>query len=398
MEYKEDEEYNFVQTQLIGNTQSWPWFGIPSGVYLVNPGMSIWVFTVLAKLFGIHHPTHLATAVQIFAWLGIALIIPFALRWVKDQTERNLWLWACTLAMVNPFLVLYQRKLWPEPFLPMFVMLTWMGWWNRHRVWGALLWGLVGASLGQIHMSGFFFALALFLWTLQWKRKHTQWLAWVAGSTLGALPLIPWAIYILHHPVNHAITAGWSEIVQLKFWAFFLTDPTGFHLGNPLGILRGPSHWDQLSDFVRYPLIRGSATYITGLAHLGTLILMVWIFARGLRSLWRNRRHFRDYLVGGNSNTLFVQNATFILCGVLMTATGVMIRRFYMAITFPLEFILLVRMARPQTPRGRNLLLALWIMELAVSANFVGYVHTNHGSITGDYGVGYQAQGRETPH
>src|SRR5690349_10298122 len=75
MEYKEDEEYNFTQTQHIGVTQPWPWYGIASGVYVVNPGMSIWVFTVLAKLFGIHTPTSLAHAVQLFALVGMSLVV-----------------------------------------------------------------------------------------------------------------------------------------------------------------------------------------------------------------------------------------------------------------------------------------------------------------------------------
>ena len=120
MEYKEDEEYNFIQTQMIGVTHPWPWHGMNSGVYLANPGMSIWVFAILAKLFRIHEPTALAHAVQGVAWLGICLIIPFAYRWIQDRQERQLWLWAYALAMVNPFLILYQRKLWPEPFLPFF--------------------------------------------------------------------------------------------------------------------------------------------------------------------------------------------------------------------------------------------------------------------------------------
>src|ERR1700733_1046568 len=182
MEYKEDEEYNFTQSQLIGTAQQpWPWYGIPSGVYLVNPGMSIWVFTALAKVFGLHQPTSLAHAVQLFALLGICLVIPFTLRFVADEERRD-WLWAYALAMVNPFLILYQRKLWPEPFLPFFTMLTLMGWWKRTQRWGAFLWGFVGAWLGQIHMSGFFFSFALFLWTAVFDRKSSLWKYWFVGS------------------------------------------------------------------------------------------------------------------------------------------------------------------------------------------------------------------------
>lgn len=392
MEYKEDEEYNFAQTQLFGVTQPWPWHGMNSGVYLANPGMSIWVFAVLAKLFGIHHPTSLATAVQLVAWLGICLILPFAYRLIRDSSERLLWLWAYALAMVNPFLILYQRKLWPEPFLPLFVMATWAGWWMRSHFWGAFGWGLLGACLGQIHMSGFFLAFAVFLWTYIWQRESTHWRAWFLGSVLGALPLIPWALEALQTPIHESIRVGWSEMVQFKYWVFWFTNPTGLHLGNALGILRGPSHWDQLSDFIRYPWVGGYPTYINGLAHWIGAGSCVWIFARGLRSLKQRGSSWGEWMNGKSSPTLFLQNASLILCGILMTLTGVVIRRYYLCATFPFEFILMARMAQPKTRVGRNLLITLWIAQLVMAGTFVGYIHVNQGSITGDYGPSYQAQ------
>ena len=411
MEYKEDEEYNFIQTQLIGNSKPWPWFGISSGVYLVNPGMSIWVFTILAKVFRIHTPTGLAHAVQIFALLGMSLIIPFALKWVSDAKERKIWLWAFALAMVNPFLVLYQRKLWPEPFLPFFTLLTLMGWWKRSEKKWSFTWGLVGAFIGQVHMSGFFFSAALFLWTAFFdpyrrsggQRQRTNWPAWFLGSVVGTLPLIPWIIYVLKNPVQEKMSAGWNEIVQLKYWAFWLTNPTGLHLGNPLGLLRGPSNWDQISDFVRYPLVGGHATYLVGVAHLIALFAVLWIWGSGLRGLfssvvgWTGLNKARskktasvhDQVIGKDSNTAFLQNSAFFGCGILLTLTGVVIRRYYMAVTFPLEFIFLIRMVDPTTQLGRRALTALWIAQLAISAGFVGYVHVNQGSTQGDYGEAY---------
>ena len=395
MEYKEDEEYNFTQTQLIGVTQPWPWSGINSGVYIANPGMSIWVFTVLAKLFGIHQPTSLATAVQLTAWLGIALVVPFAFKIIKNSTERTLWLWSYALAMVNPFLILYQRKLWPQPFLPLFVMLTWLSWWNRSQFAGAFFWGLIGAWLGQIHMSGFFLAFSVFACTWIWRRTETHWRAWFIGSVFGALPLIPWAIQVLHTPIHDRISVGLQEMLQFKYWVFWLTNPTGLHLGNTLGILRGPTHWDQLSDFVRYPLIGMTPTYLTGLAHGIMALTCLWIFCRGIKSLWLNRSQLAGCLIGCSSSTLFLQNAGFLVAGILMTLTGVTIRRYYMAITFPFEFILMTRMAQPQNSRGKSLLITLWVCQIFISANFITYIHVNHGSITGDYGIGYQAQKRE---
>ncbi len=398
MEYKEDEEYNFTQTQLIGNTQPWPWYGIPSGVYLVNPGMSIWVFAGLAKLLGIHQPTDLAHAVQAFALLGICLIIPFALRFVT-AAERRIWLWAYCLALVNPFLILYQRKLWPEPFLPFFTMLTIMGWWKKSSRWGCLVWGLVGAILGQIHMSGFFFSAALFLWTLIGDRKNTKWTYWFLGSVLGALPLIPWAIYIWQHPVTQSMTVGWNEILQFKFWAFWITDPLGLHLGNPLGVLRGPSQWDQISDFVRYPVIAGIPTYAVGLAHLLIALTALFVFGRIFNTLkiglntskgtFMPHRGNSKNLDPKYSRTIFLLCSAMIGFGLLMTATGVVIRRYYMTVAFPLEFIFLIQVANPGSFWGKRALAVLWVCELFISANFVGYIHVHEGAMQGDYGPAY---------
>ena len=36
MEYKEDEEYDFLQSQV----KAWPSIGMPSGVYVPNPGIA----------------------------------------------------------------------------------------------------------------------------------------------------------------------------------------------------------------------------------------------------------------------------------------------------------------------------------------------------------------------
>ncbi len=411
MEYKEDEEYNFTQTQLIGTTQPWPWYGIPSGVFLVNPGMSIWIFAVLAKILGIHEPTHLATAVQLFALLGMSLIIPFALKIVQKEDQKT-WLWAFALAMVNPFLILYQRKLWPEPFLPFFTLITLMGWWTRRKPLGAWAWGMIGAWLGQIHMSGFFFSAALAIWTFFFdsdqpkKQGSTRWNFWFLGSIVGALPLIPWLIYIIQHPVKESISPGWTEVVQLKYWAFWLTDPLGLHLGNPLGLLRGESNWAQISDFVRYPLFGGQGTYIVGFAHLLSLISALGILGVGLLNLSKRIQNrfksgrknclfsLKNLIIDRSSETALVQSSAFFGCGILMTATGIIIRRYYMAVTFPLEFIFLIRMAGPHTQTGKRLLIGLWLAELIMSAGFVDYIHTNQGSTYGDYGPAYHLRGR----
>ena len=57
---------------------------------------------------------------------------------------------------------------------PMFGLLVWLGWWRCDKRWGAILWGLAGACIGQIHMSGFYFAAGLALWTAIFAPKQTR--------------------------------------------------------------------------------------------------------------------------------------------------------------------------------------------------------------------------------
>jgi hypothetical protein len=393
MEYKEDEEYNFTQSVRDG----WPWVGMPSGVYVPNPGMSVWAFRALALVTRSTTPTQLAHAVQLFALLGICLLLPFALRILSPREDHRPWLWAMALALVNPFAVFYQRKLWPEPLLPVFSVLMLAGWWRRERWLGAFIWGLIGAWLGQIHMSGFFFAAGFPLVTIlfrstQVSRARVRWGAWFLGSCLGALPLIPWAQYALEHPVHEAISRGWGEVLQFKFWVFWATNPLGLHLGNPLGILRGPTGWDQISDFVRYPLIAGQATYLCGLAHAVAAIAAAAILLPGFKR-WIKRLGPRALvrLHAPRPEVSLALIAGIWGFGLLLTASSVMIRRYYLMVSFPLEFIWLARLALGSYDpiRAQRLLATLWVSQLFISACFVGYIHVNEGAPQGDYGDAY---------
>ena len=398
MEYKEDERYNYTQSQLIGASEPWPAYGIASGIYVVNPGMSVWVFAALAKVTGARTPTQLERALQLFALLGICLVLIPAFRYVEPY-DREPWLWAFALALVNPITLLYQRKLWPEPFLPVFSVLTLMGWWKRKRKPGALTWGFVGALIGQIHMSGFFFAAGLVLWTFLFDRRSARWGYWFIGSVLGSLSLLPWLHYLLSHPLSTALASGWGEAMQLKYWVFWISGAFGMHLGNSLGLLIGDTQWQELSDFVRYPLIRGHATYVVGLAHLGIICVMAWVtinlvrdFENHLRLNWRR---WRDRFIGRESPAAFAQNAVFWGSGILMELTNVNIRRYYMCVVFPLALLWLARAAlRNNTlrasPPGRRWLGLLWACQLVISIGFVHYIHVNHGSPKGDYGDAYE--------
>jgi hypothetical protein len=384
MEWKEDEYYNYIVPHLIATgAKPWPWVGMNSGVYIANPGMSIWTFAVAAKIalfFSLpatDYPLALATVVRLIALLGCALILPIAI-FFKNEKEREPWLWAFAFSMVNPFLIYFHRKLWPQAFLPLFCSLTLMGWYKKDKRLGAFSWGFWGALVGQVHMAGFFSSAALVLGALLFERRKTRWPMWFAGSILGALPLLPWLYHLVTHPTGQPLSSGLSELYQLKFWVFWVTDAFGLHLGNPLGLHLGGSILGQISDFARYPLIEGHATWICGAAHLTA-------FGAGLLILIGN-------VVKKKAPCELAEKSLFFGFGALITATLVNIRRYYLAASFPFEALWLSRLAltgRWNENQGRHLLFLLWFAQLLISALFVGYIHVNQGSVRGDYGDAY---------
>lgn len=383
MEYKEDEAYYFVQSQIIGKNGYWPWVGIPSGAYLRNPGGTIWIFAALARLTGATTPIALSLALRIFQWLSLWGIFPVFRRVgahlkLKSKETRDWSMGVFAWAMLNPFLIYYARKLWTQAFLPAFVLAFVYVYLGRSRPRTAMLWGLIGALLGQIHMSGFFMAFGVFLATLlsrpdRQTLSKRSWLAWFGGSTLGALPLIPWLWDAWQNPPTEAMTRGWTEAIQLKFWVFSVTQPVGLHLGGVMGVNRGPTQWDQLGDFIRYPLLGDQPTYLCGLSHAFLIAILMAFLYRVARSLRKTAKSDWKNLVAG----------VWGWGGAALTATCVQIRRYYVAVSFPLDTALYLRHL-PKT---------LWVLgalaQALISASFIQSIHRNAGAPLGDYGPAY---------
>jgi hypothetical protein len=86
--------------------------------------------------------------------------------------------------------------------------------------------------------------------------------------------------------------------------------------------------------------------------------------------------------------------------GILLTASAVLIHRYYLLVTFPLQYVWLAWLTLGSWARGsrgrrlsRMLLVALCVVQALLSAGFLYYIHVNHGAALGDYGVAYGARG-----
>ncbi len=379
IEYKADEAWTFEHALRLLHGAPWPSLGMPSSVGLPNPGLSLWVFAVLDALFAVQSPPDLARAVQLLNVVALVLLCAVVLRWLP-AAEREPWLWAAALAAVNPMAVLFQRKIWPPSVLPLFLVLLLAGWWRRERRGGALLWGLCGALIGQIHLSGFFFAAALAGGTLLRRRTGVVWSRWWAGTLLGAVPLMPWLA-----DVGGALrdgTFGWWRAMEGKFWLQWATEPLGFGLCYSLG--------DQYQEFLTWPEVAGQPLYLVALLHAVVIGTGVVLLLRALRRGWRG---------AGGGDTGFCVNWAFWGYGLLLTVMGLRFYRHYLIVAFPLTFVWLAQLAlggRDQGPAaragGRRLLVVLCVAQALLSACFLHYLHERGTGPESEFGVPYSGQ------
>ncbi|MGA3179390.1 MAG: hypothetical protein ABSF38_03495 [Verrucomicrobiota bacterium] len=397
IEFKYDEWFMFDQTQKAGITEPLPTLGMESAVGVRNPPLSIWMFLALRRVFFSTTPPELARAVQILNILALAGLLLFALRGVEARW-REPWLWAFALVCVNPIAIFLQRKIWAQSTLPLFCVLALWAWSNRDRRPGALLWGLLGIWLGQIHLSGFIFTLALVIWTaaseaLGQSNRKTAWGPWLIGLGLGLLTMLSWLDYYFH--LNHQFSwirffLRWFSYPQLHsmYWQVWVSDPLGLGLTCSLGDR-------EFLEYLKYPLIAGNPTGLMGMVHVVILGLAGAAFLRFLLRFWRQPVSLQCLILGrsGSDNSLLLA-AAFTGYGILLTLNVGLLPRHYLVITFPLEWLWWTWIFKEAFPARlmRWMLLGLWGCQLILSIGYLGYIHVNHGAPTGDYGVAYQFQ------
>jgi hypothetical protein len=364
MEWKFDEKWMFAKAQRVAQgADAWPWVGMPSGVGLQNPGLSIWSFAALARL--IHDPVVMTQAVQV---LNVLALWGFAW-WVLStwpRADQGVGLWGVALFAVSPLPVLFARKIWAQDLLPVFV-LPWL-WAHARRETraGAFMWGLLGALLGQLHMSGFFAAGALFVASLLQDRAKFPWLPWLAGSTCGALLLLPWLRLVLT-PGTAPPTVG---ELSLSFFSEALTHAWGLGLRYPLG--------RTYVTFLQGPELAGVTTHLAGLARYALLGLLVFSAVM----LIRERRKLTL------SAALRIYLWTIVIGGLSLSLLRVHVFTHYLIAWSPLLHIAAAWMLY----RQRLALLALCGCQLLLTASFLLFIHQHGGVPNADYGIAYSHQ------
>jgi hypothetical protein len=229
-------------------------------------------------------------------------------------------------------------------------------------------------------MSGFYLIAGLFLWTLYRDRQATRWGAWLLGSLAGAVPLLPWAQYLLANMGKGTGLMNFFWLLEPKYWIFWVSDSLGLGFTHSL-------RWAGFFEFLRYPLIGGTATYLVGIVHLFVLYLAIRIFLPVKNDRGGSKKRFSDV-----SETGLLLNALFVVSGLLMTLSCFKINQHYLIMTFPLEWVWLSRLGLRDGGSGPKRLMWLWAAQAIISIAFLGFIHANHGFPAGDYGTAYQYQ------
>jgi len=415
IEYKGDERYVFeaVRNTLSGKAP-WPSLGMSSGVGIQNPGLSIWVFIVLGSIFGADSPVELARAVQwtnIFAMVGLLV---FIFRCVPEE-DRESWLWGAALVFLNPFEVLFQRKIWAPSVFPLLTVAMLSGWWFRQRALGAFVWGGIGALLGQVQMGGGFpLALAFVLGTLVAGRgRGVRWGYWLLGSLLGVLPMLNWLRYLWgvvqsglppsYHEFYQQLSSqthplsSWMDQIPGQFWWLWSTGAAGIGLDYSLH--------REVWAFLAWPELNGAPTYLAGvLSGIAALVLLLILLRTAREIFYRDKSSgvsLVQGLIGAKvvSNTTLALASSFFWFGFIFTVSPFFAHRHYLLVAFPFQGLWLARLAlwnsdQQNVRTGRILLGIMCLALFGISLLFMIYIHANGGAPTGDFGVAYSSQGQ----
>jgi hypothetical protein len=410
MEWKKDEQWSYRMSQEVGRTQPWPSVGMPTSLKFPNPGLSVWIFVPIGRLA--KTPTSMARAIVFLNMIGL-IGFAEAVRAYLPAREREPWIWGLALQAVSPYAVRLSRKIWPPSILTPLLLLLWIG--HRHRLsrWGAFAWGLAGALIGQVHLSGWFVAAGLAIGTLVAEfrgrlPRSRHWHFWLCGTALGLIGALPWLYALRGLPLSphagHVIDRYIIRIIGYLYGVLASATSVLPYVMLGLGL-----------DTQRYrdgPFIDGMAMHVPELLSIFIAMAIVVrlvarligaILASGLRWARRVIGHRaggpgkEEAATSGDTadargeypSTGFYLWSTLAIPGVIFVMITNEYFYHYYFVLCPFLFVWLAAIMLP----WRHALLALVLAQAVMSGALLNFVHQQGGKIRGEYGSSYARQG-----
>ena len=444
MEWKADEKYSVDTSIKILQSGDWPATGMSTSVGLPNPGLSVWAFTPFVAMDS--DPTSVCRGVMILNVVALLGFAAMALRSpdspngesgfrvsVRSLTGREAWLWGIALFAVNPYCVRIARKIWPPSLLGVLVLMLWFGRSRRATRLGAFTWGLAGATMGQIHLSGYFLAGGIFAFSvLEQARglepRKTRWLWWLVGSAIGAVGLVSFLL-ASKSGSGKAPELSWTlDSFRLRILLF-----SEYAFDIALGLTAWATYAREYEGYLSSPTLLGIPTWMVGSLQsialgIGLLALATWTAERmfasvpersqrsirigvvRLRKRWLGRLDFKQRslalrawksvtrfvfpravgTIGTDSEARFLARATFWGGGVLLILACRIIHLHYLFIFTPFLFVGLALVME----RRRRMLAVLVLAQAILTFATLVDLHNNGGAPTGDYRASYRARER----
>ncbi|MEA5470043.1 hypothetical protein, partial [Spirulina sp. 06S082] len=293
------------------------------------------------------------------------------------------WLWGIAIASVNPFAILFSRKIWIPDILAPFCFLSFVGHWFRRKFWGSFFWGAFTLLSGQIHLGGFVFTAGLFFWTIwhDYQQKSLgkiAWLGWFCGSFIASIPLFFWLREAL--PQWQGVRSSVVGLLVPKFYSQWITSALGVNMSYSLKDV----FW---SDFLREPILLGIPTYLMIPAHLFLIGIGLYPLYHWLR---QSRRISLRKIVPkkDDSQLVFYLKAMGLGVGGTFTLSAINFVPYYIPVVLPFPFFWLARLYENKL----RFLLAIVLLQLLISITFLTFIHYTGGSEYSDYGLTYKTQ------
>jgi hypothetical protein len=409
MEWKQDERWSYRMSQEVGRSRPWPAVGMPTSLGFPNPGLSVWIFVPIGRIAVT--PTAMARVIVSLNMIGLCGFA-VAVRAYLPPQERAPWLWGLALQAVSPYAIRLSRKIWPPSILTPLLLLLWISHRHRRSRWGAVAWGMIGALIGQVHLSGWFVAAGLAAGTAvaEWRGRLVRsrsWRWWLVGTLLGLSIALPWARALPRSPMSLPAGSIGDIVTSHVLATLYNLAATATSL-LPFSSL-GLGH--DTEDYEIHPIVAGIPTQVPTLLSWFTFLAIVMrilvrlfgaIVAPGLRWSLRMIGHGGSTRPDGDrsalsepaqagverASTAFYLWSTVAIPSTLFVLTTNVHFYHYYYVLCPFLFVLFAACILP----WRRLLLGLVIAQALMSCVFLSYIHENGGTPRGEYGLSYARQ------
>jgi hypothetical protein len=242
------EEYRKDEAQLtwldldMTHGKSFPLLGIPASIGLPNSPMTIYM--LLPPFLISDNPLMAIAYIALLNVIGVGLLWLIAYRYVG----RGVAFVAGLAYAVNPWAVIYSRKIWAQDYhTPIILLAIFLGLYGfiEKKRWAQILCLPVLLIGLQIHFAAWSL-VPVYLVLLWYGRKNTTWRTLALSGVLGVLVMFPYAIGI-------AQTLGqFSAIPPARWNAQRILDPAQQIADLTTGLdLVGTFAHDQAADFLR---------------------------------------------------------------------------------------------------------------------------------------------------